>query len=1762
LGVAENVSACHSPEVEAPRLGPRIPTLVGVLLAGLLCASPAAADIRGRVFEDVNYGGGAGRTFGASLGVPRPGARVELYDSTGAFLAFQLTDAGGAYDFVALPGTYTVRVVNASVTSSRAGYVAGLLPVQTFRTDFSTGSDDVTDHVGGEVPSLADAGDGTTTLAALTTATTTAQSITTVTISGGPGEPHRDNVNFGFNFDTIVNVNDSGQGSLRQFLLNSNALANAGLAIVGQPAGRDVSVFMISDGLAHAGLRAGIANLLTGGVAVITPVTALPAITDADTSVDGTTQTANVGDTNAVVLGAGGPTGVRVGADGLALSQVAGPEVEIVGSGMNASGLLIQADSSVVRGLAIHGFGNAADQADVRVDAFLGALIENNVLGTSATSFTDPGFLHRSQGGVYSGGGRNGTVRSNLIGFGRVSGVRLAAGATGWTIAGNEIRDSGMDTTNGDGLDINASPMNTFTGNLVTGTSSQGIVLTAAEASGNVFTNNTVTGNGVGIASGLAAQSAGITIRTGVTSTVLDRNVISANYGAGVQVNSGATGTRMTRNSFDLNGTITARNGSVATEQIGIDLNSPGDNVDLGTWPYCTLNDLNDADAGGNDLLNFPVLSSAAVSGGNLRLVGWARPGSVIELFVASPDPTGFGEGTTYSITLTEGGAGTGGIGSSDPYPDTLAGTGTYGPGPVNGVVQGTDTTSWFAFTLPVSSLPGAIGAGTRLTATATLGGDTSEFSGNVTVTIATAVTLMSFEAVPSDGAVDLGWRTGSELQNQGFNLYRGPSAAGPWTRLNPALIPGLGSSPLGQSYSWRDGGLTNGVRYYYRLEDVDTKSVSTFHGPVSAVPAAMSESQTPSADTPKSPESTEGTTTCPAWVWTAYASRSPVDEGAGTACTRHGTPEAVSLDVTHTTTGATVELRTGGFYAVRDASGAVRAFVPGFDFATDAKAAALPLRRVLVDAPVGRSARLASVESLDWTAYPGLAPTALGRAEMVVARDGTVRAKHRALGREEQKGGLRLAPAAHLAGVSFLGEAKAVTVELSPLRFDPARQALRLAGRMRVRIDFAGVEPGESGHGFTGRHPRRAHGTAGGRVKDRGPTASGETLARLYTTARGLHAVTFETLFPTGHRPIAASTLRLQRGGEAVALHVEPQRPSFGPGGVLYFFAPLTAASTDYTGEIAYELVAGTDGVAMPTRSGAASDPAVSGPPVGSVSFETNRMYQAGLVDAPDPWLWDVVLGGYERTKPFTLSGVDPSAPGTLVVDLLGASQSGNDADHHVLAAVNGVEVGEVTFAGKQAWRLTATLPAGLVREGANELTLTNAGDTGVQSLVFLDRFTVEYPRTAAATAGLFEGIWSGDGAASVSVTGVPAVLDVTGAARWLTGFAASGSTVRFQVEAGHRYVVVGREGLLVPRVVWPEPTTLRDTANQADYIVIAPQEFLAAAQPLVERRQSQGLVVKAVSLEEIASAFGGGSPSAAAIRDFLAHAYQSWRRPSPRYALLLGGASQDPRNFTGSSRPSPLPYVLQRTSFLLTASDPALAAVNGEDEVPDVALGRLPAHTVAQAQALVAKVLDWEGSGQGLAGKAVLVADNPDSGGDFDADVDDIVQGYLGGRATQVIKLSELGASTRPAVLDAWNAGSSLVSYVGHGAAAVWASEGIFTSFDAPSLMAQSRQPVLFTLNCLNGYFLAASFDSLGEALVKAEGRGAIASVSPSGLSLDGPAHVLHRELMAEVTSGRHQRLGDAFLAAQQAYARSGEMPELLRVYNLLGDPALSLR
>ena len=1011
-----------------------------------------------------------------------------------------------------------------------------------------------------------------------------------------------------------------------------------------------------------------------------------------------------------------------------------------------------------------------------------------------------------------------------------------------------------------------------------------------------------------------------------------------------------------------------------------------------------------------------------------------------------------------------------------------------------------------------------------------------------------TAVTLMSFQAAAGDGEVTLLWQTASELDNLGFHLHRATSAAGPWERITPRLIAGLGSSPIGRAYSWVDRGLANGVPYFYRLEDVDTHSVSTFHGPVSAVPGTPAP---PPAEGGGSGGSGTGggspsTGVCPSWVLAAASSSSPA------SCTVHGQPEEVSYVVrSRDARGAVVELRTGGFYAVRDAAGSVRAFVPGFDQPQDPLAPALPVKRALVEAEVGRRARIASVEAFDLRGFPRLRPSTLGQPDLVLPGDGTVLPARRAKALPPVSRGYLPRDQARLAGTVFQGEEKSAVLELVPVRYDAYRGQLVLARRLVVRLAFTGREDAETGAGHVGRRAPRER------------TLFRDVLAELHTSRRGLHAVGFEQLFPSRQRGIPASQLRLQRQGLVVPFRVEPASLVFGPGSTLYFFADVTPASTAFASEVAWQLVRSTDGLPMASVAATPAGAAATGA-TGRASFERNRFYQPGLLDAPDPWLWEAAGNGVSRSVPFALEGADPSGPTAhLAVALQGGSDAEVTGDHHVGVLVNGVPAGQATFDGKRPFLFDATVPASALRDGANELTLVNAGDTGVQSLVFLDRFSLEYPRRPVASAGAFEGVWQAAGAAEVAVPGPAVVVDATpGSIAWLSGFEQTASSVRFAAAAGHRYVVVAREGILAPRVNVPAPSSLKSGDNQADFLVIAPESFLEAAQPLVERREGQGLATRAVSLEEIASTFGGGEPSAEAVRTFLSHAYHSWARPSPRYVLLLGDSTDDPRNFTGTAGPAPLPALRLRTTYLWTASDPALAAVNGEDTLPDLAIGRLPAATPEEAARLVAKVLDWEDAGNDLSGEAVLVADNPDAGGDFEANARELASGPLAGRPTETLLVRQLGAGTRPAILDAFGRGASLVSYVGHGGAAVWASENVLNSWDAPSLPEQSRQPVLLTLNCLNGYFVAPNFDALTEALLKADGRGIVAGVSPSGLSLDAPAHAYHRALAASLVSGAHDRLGDAILAAQRDYAAGGTMPELLGVYHLFGDPTMRIR
>ena len=447
-----------------------------------------------------------------------------------------------------------------------------------------------------------------------------------------------------------------------------------------------------------------------------------------------------------------------------------------------------------------------------------------------------------------------------------------------------------------------------------------------------------------------------------------------------------------------------------------------------------------------------------------------------------------------------------------------------------------------------------------------------------------------------------------------------------------------------------------------------------------------------------------------------------------------------------------------------------------------------------------------------------------------------------------------------------------------------------------------------------------------------------------------------------------------------------------------------------------------------------------------------------------------------------------------------------------------------------------TQSSRAGSLHEGDNVLELESVHTGAPYSMLMLDRFHIRYPRSVRV------------------LERAPYVLDVTDAEapKWVS------SKTGFLSE---------RTYLALSELHRPELRHVRSTKlrkrRRVDYLVIGPKAFLQAAQPLLRYRRRQGLRVATASTEDIASEFGRGELTPDSIRELIAYTYHEGRGRKLRYVLLLGDATYDFKDYLGTGVSNHVPPFMIPTTYLWTASDAAYAAVHGEDLLPDLAIGRLPAQSSEELDAMVDKILAFERRAPWLDAPSVLIADNADRAGNFRADAEEIASTLLANREIRRIYLDELGAAgARDAITRSFDAGASTVSYLGHGGIHLWADENIFNTSQLERLSAQSQQPLLLTMNCLNGYFHFPYFDSLAESLLKPRDKGVVAAFSPSGLSLNTPAHRYHKALLQELLHGGHRRLGDAILAAQARYADTGAFPELLSIYHLLGDPALRLR
>lgn len=80
---------------------------------------------------------------------------------------------------------------------------------------------------------------------------------------------------------------------------------------------------------------------------------------------------------------------------------------------------------------------------------------------------------------------------------------------------------------------------------------------------------------------------------------------------------------------------------------------------------------------------------------------------------------------------------------------------------------------------------------------------------------------------------ITIEWRTETEVNAAGFNVYRASSVNGPFTKVNEELIPSEGDPMSGASYTFVDDTVQPGVTYYYRLEDVELDNSAVQHEPI-----------------------------------------------------------------------------------------------------------------------------------------------------------------------------------------------------------------------------------------------------------------------------------------------------------------------------------------------------------------------------------------------------------------------------------------------------------------------------------------------------------------------------------------------------------------------------------------------------------------------------------------------------------------------------------------------------------------------------------------------------------------------------------------------------------------------------------------------------------------------------------------------------------------------------------------------------------------
>ncbi len=651
--------------------------------------------------------------------------------------------------------------------------------------------------------------------------------------------------------------------------------------------------------------------------------------------------------------------------------------------------------------------------------------------------------------------------------------------------------------------------------------------------------------------------------------------------------------------------------------------------------------------------------------------------------------------------------------------------------------------------------------------------------------------------------------------------------------------------------------------------------------------------------------------------------------------------------------------------------------------------------------------------------------------------------------------------------------------------------------------------------------------------------------------------------------------TLRLSlEGQERALLVVGEQDSSFDQGDAIEFYA--AGQDLPSTDTHTYWVVGGKH----PGKriNSVRSDPKPGGARSFAYTIERKEktIYFSSLRNGDAENFFGPVVASEPVHQELTLQHLDATAPGEALLEiaLQGVTDlPGIGPDHRVKVMLNGAQAGRIMFDGRQHSIEKITVPQDLLREGANVVTLIAEG--GLSDITLVDYVRVTYWHTYSADQDALRMTLAAQASAvanqSQTINGFSnrsiRVLDITNAGepQELIGRIEEQKDGSFAVtvdlgeDAARTLIAFSEDRVKAPVSTAANQVSFwRESSHAADLLIITHRDFSASLAPLKAVRQRQGFDVEVVDIDDIYDEFSFGEKRPQAVKEFLSLISAIWKR-APRFVLFVGDASFDARNYLGAGDLDFVPTKLIDTFYLETGSDDWFADFN-DDGLAEMFVGRLPVRTASEAAALVSKIVGYDSadSESVIAGRSVLLVADRNDGFNFEQ-----ATGRLRALVPADVGVQEIfrgrldDAAAKKQLIEAINAGKSIVNYIGHGSTNVW--RDLFTNDDARSLNNQKRLPLFLTMTCLNGFFHDPVFESLGEGLLKSERGGAIAVWASSGLTDPAQQTAMNQQAYRLLFDAAGKlTLGEVTARAKAAVRDK----DVRRTWILLGDPTSRLR